>query len=231
MKRLFTLYLTIILTWTSFGQNKIILKKGSKRESIKKGQLIGVTLKGEDYKFSRWTDICDCGSSAQDNFWLVDSISKGSIGLVRYNYKMTYRFDTLTSNHVPKGNDHVYIKTIPSTDGKKSHEKSIYKISYLQTSLDKHLNILYDSLDSFTLFDADIKKCVNNFERIKFNYPNQSDSKGHKNASVIIVVLAVFAGVIVESTVNTTKTVAEKISNKRRLLHRYMTNEWRLSVR
>jgi hypothetical protein len=73
--RYLLLILTIILTSDSHGQQKIVFKKGLKREVIKIDRTIGVTLKGQSFKYAKWESIChgseDC--LLQNSLYRLDS--------------------------------------------------------------------------------------------------------------------------------------------------------------
>ena len=66
--RYLLLILTIILTSDSHGQQKIVFKKGLKREVIKIDRTIGVTLKGQSFKYAKWESICH---GSEDCFCLL----------------------------------------------------------------------------------------------------------------------------------------------------------------
>jgi hypothetical protein len=208
------------------GQNKIVLKKNWKRKCIRQGALIGVTRKGEEYQFSKWTDICDCLPAVQKNFWIVDTIKKNTLSLSRYRFSISDHIDTLTGKHAPKEKRYMYLKSLPAPDGKAKHEKRIYKVSVFRVEVDQHLVIPYDSIESFTMARAHIKNCVNNFERSYLMLPVTNNRKQD-----IALALVYITWIVVETGVNTTKAVAEKVSDNHRQIYRYNIGEWSIKIK
>ena len=97
--RYLLLILTIILTSDSHGQQKIVFKKGLKREVIKIDRTIGVTLKGQSFKYAKWESIChgseDC--LLQNSLYRLDSIKKDYIVVSQViNYHCENDVDTIS---------------------------------------------------------------------------------------------------------------------------------------
>ena len=154
------------------GQNKLLLKNGNKRVCIKKGQLIGITLKGEEFKFSDWKNLCECNIDIRQNLWLVDSIEHDSLKLVGYDYKLSFNHDTILRKHLAdiKTLDYIIDTIIPSESGKSRFDQVIYRTPSLEILSEKHNKFSYNQIESFTFARNKIEDCLDVHEHEYYNY-------------------------------------------------------------
>ena len=153
MKRRILTILTIILTTVSYGQKKIIFRKGLHREVIKVERTIGVTKKGETFKFDEWKSICsgckDC--LWKDNIWKLDSIHNDYI-VVRQliDNDSAFKFDTISYTDKKKlknySKEWFWVTEIQSPDSNTMHNKLVYKYPIAFN----RQRILIDSITSFS---------------------------------------------------------------------------------
>jgi hypothetical protein len=228
------LFIILICHESILGQNKIVLTKGSKHHKIKRGQLLGVTRKGESYKFEGWKNLDKNDMEIRENFWAVDSIGSNSIKLVTYRYNVTYRLDTVSGKkkNINKGNDYILQEVLKSQIGKDGYYKVVYKIPTVEVLIYKSRIIPFDSIESFTDLKMNFAKSITHMDRIHFKYPSGNNSSGYKNTAGALLILAVVSGVIIETTFNATVTIIEKLDMKKEFLtERYKTSEWKIEVK
>src|SRR4029079_4181589 len=96
MKLFFSLVLLLFISFSVYGQRKLILvSKNGHRTAIKHGKILGFTLKGEPFMFDGWKTLCKaCDTIVQKNLWIVDSIKRNYVQLKQP--LSSYRIDTLT---------------------------------------------------------------------------------------------------------------------------------------
>ena len=93
MKRIILLILIFFILNVSFGQKKVVLRKGIQKNILKIGKEIGITNKGEDFKYSSWKNSC---STKNNNIWIIDSIKTNFIVVRRLlNDSSAYIYDTI----------------------------------------------------------------------------------------------------------------------------------------
>lgn len=228
----------IIQSAIASGQNKLVLRKGMKRATVKTGQLAGITLKGENDRFAECYDPCACASPSQGLFWMIDSISKDHLSLSRYKYQITYRYDTLALGHTPKGRHYVRVERVFTKGDDRSKDRIVYKKVFSTRVLYQRQTLCYDSIAAITLSHVNIKNCDHDFEKVSFKYFDQSNYYDYdhnnqrikKDAAAAIVLFTLTEG-IVEYGINSTISAAEAISRKKRQLHRYDLSTWHLKTR
>ena len=85
MRKHFILLMALLtLCIAANAQEKIVLHKGNEKETITKGKVIGVTLKGEDYPFSQWKNVYKTNNLIRQHLWEVDNIGPDSVYLSGY---------------------------------------------------------------------------------------------------------------------------------------------------
>jgi len=206
----------------TIGQNKLILHKGLKRVCIKKGQLIGITLIGEEYKFSKWKNLCKCNNDIRQNLWIVDSIEFDSIKLVGYNYKLSFKYDTILRKNLDKlkSKDYIIDTIISSETGKRRFDKMICRIPLLEILNEKHKKIKYDSIESFTFALENIEECVNGNNNVYFQYYH---FQANEKPSIIIAVI--FATAL---TTEITMGIIDVLQNK---VNTYHLKDWKTKIK
>lgn len=133
MKRPLIILLTLIISFSLSGQNKIIFSQGLKKVKIKVGKYIGVTQKKESFKFESWESICTkCADSiSYQNIWTLDSIDYNYI-VVRQliDHDSAYIYDTITYEEKYKSKnkyyDWIFVDEIRSSDGDILKNRLVY---------------------------------------------------------------------------------------------------------
>ena len=218
---LLTLILNLFCSIT-FGQNKLILHKGLKRVSIKKGQLIGITLIGEEYKFAKWKNLCKCDNEIRQNLWIVDSLEFDSLKLVGYNYKLSFINDTILRKNLGnlKNKDYIIDTIISSKTGKRRLDKIICKIPSLEILSEKQKKIKYDSIESLTFAIENMEECVKGNNHGYFQYYHF-----HANEKPSVIIAVILATAL---TTEITMGIIDVLQNE---VKTYQLKDWKTKIK
>lgn len=138
MRKYFSAVIILLLVCNAgvYAQSKIVFRNGMHRAVIKPGKIIGVTVKGETYKYDNWKSVCkgcyvercmdslydrdlyvdsiyfydrDCADTiCYNNMWTLDSVREDYIVVRRLSDDSTdFRLDTISS-----GKSSTYIKSM-----------------------------------------------------------------------------------------------------------------------
>ena len=87
-------FLQSLFSADSNGQSKIILTSGIERKVIRHGKIIGVTLYGEKYKFSKWKSVFKPNMPLPD-LWNFEKADGPKIYLSGFRYNDSSYKDTI----------------------------------------------------------------------------------------------------------------------------------------
>lgn len=144
----------------TFGQNKLVLMNGIKREFIKSGKILGVTLIGEENKYKDWYNVYNCNDYIRQNLWVIDSIGMNFIYLTNYNFNFNYQnhYDTILRSQIESIKENiVYIDSIiPSQTGSSEFDTLICKTITAKDLGERHKKVNYNDIESFTFAEKNI---------------------------------------------------------------------------
>jgi hypothetical protein len=231
----------VILLFLSFSlltysQNSILLKKGRKKITIRKGKLIGITKKGENFQYTNWKFVCNlCEDDlCKQNLFILDSVKKDYIVVKQLiNHDSAYIFDTVVNPFGKNINKYfienwLWVNTIYPENGIKSKIKCVFKYP-------KHYflrKFQFDEIESFTFPVYDEKfACIYlddsaGYElsfRLIFGTPFTlmiNDSHGFNEALLIGGELLGFLVLYLELSLEELK-----------LVKTYSTKEWKIMVK
>ncbi|HEV7231369.1 MAG TPA: hypothetical protein VGO45_08585 [Bacteroidia bacterium] len=214
------------------AQNKLILHHGLKRHVIRRGQLVGVTIKGQPYTYTEWYNRCFCADSIQKQFWIIDSIGRNSLSLIHCSSKITYTYDTISvaSRYYCRKFHAEYIGPVSSQPGKNT-ERYVYKTPVFHPYVSARRSIPFDSLESFTLFKGSLKHCSVSPEplHVDWTFITDADPAGKTKGILTAALFMLSAEIVLDATFNPTVLITAAIQDERQSLRRYRMEEWKLN--
>ncbi|MGD0710785.1 MAG: hypothetical protein ABR968_06345 [Bacteroidales bacterium] len=182
MKKHFIL-LTALLTFAvaSYAQD-IILHKGNEKAVITKGKVIGITLKGEEYKYKDWEHVYKTNNYIRQNLWEVDDMGPDSIYLSGYDYTTTYTNKAILRMELKdslKYKDYIIDSIIPSESGRTAYDSLFCRI--VETTLNGQVNkaVNYNDIESFTFARKDMNAFKDANGNIDFSINVSANLSGH----------------------------------------------------
>lgn len=234
----FILFCLILSFGAMLGQNKIVLSKGLKKRSFKTKQLIGVTLKGESYKYEGWRNLEKRDSVVKANFWVLDSIGTQGFKLVTFKYKVTYKLDTISGKKSTPDGDNAYIlkEVLSNQVGKDGYYKVVYKVPTIDVLIDQEKRIPFDSIESFTYLKPYYLESTTHLQRLHFNFPFLNNTSPYANAGktlfLPLICATVITGAIIEVSFNASVALIEQMDVKRVFYtKRYPCKQWKVRVK
>jgi hypothetical protein len=154
----------------TIGQSEVILHKGNEKEIIKNGKVIGVTLKGEDYKYGDWKNLYKLNEYIRHNLWEVDYIREDSLHLSGYDYSTSYTNKVIIRKDLKesfKDKDYIIDSIIPSASGKAANDTLYCRI--IETKLISVINkaVNYNDIESLNFAHKnldDFKDEIGNYD-------------------------------------------------------------------
>jgi hypothetical protein len=182
MRKHFIPFIALLALFTEANaQGQLVLHKGNGKEIITKGKVIGITLKGEDYKYGDWKNVYKANNFIRLNLWQVDNIGPDSIYLSGYDYTTSYTKISILRQEEKstfKGKDYIIDSIVPSSSGKEAYD-SLY-CRTIETTLkgQSYIAVNYNDIESFTFARKDMNAFKDENGDINFSINVAADFSG-----------------------------------------------------
>jgi len=235
---LFATFFNLICLIT-FGQSELILHKGAEKESVTKGKIIGVTLKGEEFKFNDWKNVYKTNNAIRQNIRVIDSIGKDSIYISGYEYSPTFTSTVVLRTDMKslfQNKDYIIDSIVPSKKGKPEYDKVYCRIVQLNKIGEKHDAINYNNIESLTFAN---NKDINtsgggldlDFSLKNIYHPDGHIHVGNGRSAAIALLVILSVGITYETVVlmvNEIENINDKIKNE---VHTYSLKDWKIEIK
>jgi hypothetical protein len=158
MQKLFILIALLTTAVTGYAQ-ELVLHKGGEKETITRGKVIGITLKGEEYKFYQWKNVYKTNNLIRQGLWEVDSISPDSSYLSGYDYSTSYTNTVIIRKDLKtvfKDKDYIIDSVIPSESGKDAYDSLYCRIIETTLNGQAYKAVNYNDIESLTFARRDM---------------------------------------------------------------------------
>ncbi len=164
-----------------YPQGNVVLHKGNEKETITKGKVIGITLKGEDYKYAAWKNVYKPNNYIRQNLWQVDDIGPDSVYLSGYDYTTSYTSTVILRQDEKstfKNKDYIIDSIIPSESGKAAYDSLYCRIIETTLKGQSYIAVNYNDIESFTFARKDMNAFKDDNGDINFSINVAADFSG-----------------------------------------------------